>query len=250
MACGQSGVTIPSPGSAHQQVTVPPGGNGNGKFYVTTNTPPSGYLEICKSNANGVSGSFSFTVSGKTVTVPAGACSPAIQVPAGTQVVHENAQNGFAFVSASTTPASRLVSVDAASANVTVTVVAGDVSTQTIVTVVNKTVPVYGTVKVCQVTGAYVAEGTSFAFFNSDNSSILRVPAGAYPGGNCAVLAAQPTVGEQLTIAQSVPSGDQVTSIVVSPSGRIVGSPDLANGKVVLTVGSGVTEVTYTDASN
>ncbi len=35
VGCGQPGVTIDSPGSAHQTVTVPTGGMGDGKFYVT-----------------------------------------------------------------------------------------------------------------------------------------------------------------------------------------------------------------------
>jgi hypothetical protein len=48
VACGKTGVTITSPGTAHQTVTVAPGGAGNGKFYVQAVQRPTGYLEICK----------------------------------------------------------------------------------------------------------------------------------------------------------------------------------------------------------
>ena len=49
----------PSPGSASQPVTVPQGGAGDAKCYAQAIT--YGYLEICKSSANGVTGTFSFT---------------------------------------------------------------------------------------------------------------------------------------------------------------------------------------------
>ncbi len=248
VACGQSGVTIATSSTAHQSVTVPAGGTGNGRFYVSATAPTYGYLEICKSSANGVtSGSFTFAVAGTTVTVPAGACSSAIKVTAGTHVVHENYRAGYGFVSASTSPSTRLVSVDASSADVSVRVVTGDVSTQTILTVVNK--HTLGTLKICQVAGSGVAVGTQFNFTNSVNSTTTQVPAGSAPGGYCSVVSTTLYQAGRVTITQAIPTGDRVTSIVVGPSTRIYGTADLTNGKVTVTIGSGVTEVTYTDQS-
>jgi hypothetical protein len=54
-------------------------------------------------------------------------------------------------------------------------------------------------------------------------------------------------VGANVTVAETVPVGDTVSSITVEPAGQIVGTPNLATGSVNVTIGSGVTEVTYTD---
>src|SRR3954453_2379182 len=149
--------------------------------------------------------------------------------------------------SASTARSDRLVSVDASNGNATVKVVEGDVSTQTILTFVNA--PEKGTLKVCQVAGSGVQENTLFTFTNSATGESVSVPAGPAPGGLCVTFATKIVVNTQVTVTQTIPSGDNVTSITVDPSGRIVGSPDLANGKVTVKIGSGVTEVTYTDAA-
>lgn len=243
VACGQSGVTIPSAGSANQSVTVPAGGTGNGKFYVQAIT--FGYIEVCKSSANGVSGTFSFTVAGHTVSAPAGACSSAIQVPTGTEVVHELPTTGYVMSGGSVSPSERLVSTNVGGGDISATVVNGNVSTETIVTFVNK--PVAGTVKICQVAGPGVSTGTNFSFTNSANSQTAAVPAGPSPGGYCTVLNGTFTGGQQVTITQAIPSGDTVSAIAVGPSNRVVGSPNLASGKVTILIGTGITEVTYTD---
>jgi len=67
----------------------------------------TGYLEICK--AGDVKGNFTFTVSPGGLgpfTVPAGACSPAIQVFAGNVTINE-APNNFGIIASATLPASR-----------------------------------------------------------------------------------------------------------------------------------------------
>lgn len=95
----------------------------------------TGYLEICKQGD--VKGTFSFTVSPGALgpfTVPAGACSPAIQVPAGNVTVTE-APNPFGIIASATLPAGRQGPWNATTS--TVTVVPGDVSTQTIVLIRN-----------------------------------------------------------------------------------------------------------------
>lgn len=245
VACGQTGVTIPSPGSANQSVVVPPGGSGDGPFYVEAIPPKTGYIEICKSTENGVSGTFAFVVNGATVTVPAGSCSSAIEVPVGSLTVKEKVTTGYAMAGASTYPSARLQSVNLTNQVARVQVVAGDVSTQTIVMFVNK--PVQGTIKVCQVAGDGIPVGTPFTFTNSANSYTVTVPAGPAPGGYCAVLGTDFTGAQQVTVTQQIPAGDKVTSIKVAPFNRFVSRQGYL-GKVTVTVGSGVTEVTFTDA--
>ena len=88
--------------------------------------------------------------------------------------------------------------------------------------------------------------GTQFNFTNSVNSTTTQVPAGSAPGGYCSVVSTTLYQAGRVTITQAIPTGDRVTSIVVGPSTRIYGTADLTNGKVTVTIGSGVTEVTYT----
>jgi hypothetical protein len=101
-----------------------------------------------------------------------------------------------------------------------------------------------GVLKVCKVAGTGVAVGTSFTF--TANSSTFSVPAGPAPSGTCVVGPTFP-VGANVAVAETVPVGDTVSSITVVPAGQIVGTPNLATGSVNVTIGSGVTEVTYTD---
>ncbi len=241
VACGQSGVTIGTPTSATQTVVVPPGGNGNGIFYATAQS--FGYIEVCKSAANGVTGNFTFVVEGKSYTVPAGACTSAIKVVSGNVTVTEKSSPYYVMQTAYTTPSDRLISKSTSSRTATVKVVTGGVSTQTIVTFVNK--PVQGTVKVCQVAGPGVAQGTSFQFSNSANSSVVSVPAGPAPGGYCVVLPGTYTGGTELKITQA-PGSTIVTSIKGEPADRLIGS-SLSSKWAKVKVGSGVTEVTFTN---
>ncbi len=240
VACGQGGVTIDNPGTARQTVVVPAGGAGDGKFYVQA--VRYGYVEVCKSSANGVTGTFRFDLGGQqTVDVPAGACSPAIRVRAGTLKVTEAAAVGYTMAGAATVPASRLVSVQTGTRTATIKVVAGNVSAQTILTVTNK--PVTGSVKVCQVAGNGVAVGTLYSFTNSANSQVAEVPAGPGPGGYCVLL--NGTFSGRVTVTQSS-SSSSVSQIGVSPANRLV-SRNTTQRTATITVGKGVTEVTYTN---
>ncbi len=95
----------------------------------------TGYLEICK--AGDVKGNFTFTVNPGALgpfTVPAGACSPAIEVIAGHVTISE-APNPFGIVASATLPASRQGPWTATTSMVTV--VPGNISTQTVVTITN-----------------------------------------------------------------------------------------------------------------
>jgi hypothetical protein len=248
VACTQTGVTITNHGTkASQTVTVPPGGAGNGIFYVTKHVPPppkTGYIEICKqAQGTGLDHDvFTFSVQGKTVRVPVGACSPSLKVTSGNVTVTEVSRAGSTLVAVATIPVNRLISDNLPARTAVVKVVPGGVSRETIVTFTNKVKPGTGLVKVCQVAGSGVSVGTNFMF--TVGTTPVTVPAGPEPGGYCEIVGKFP-FGDQ-TITQSIPAGDAVSSIVTAPARRQV-SKNLKAGTVTIDVGSGVTEVTYTD---
>lgn len=101
---------------------------------------PTGYLEICKKGD--VNGNFEFTVTGvrDKIVVPAGACSPAIQVPSGRVVISEVPQRGSDWSNdgCSTIPAARQGICDNAAHTSTVEIVGGDISTQTVAYITNR----------------------------------------------------------------------------------------------------------------
>jgi hypothetical protein len=100
-----------------------------------------------------------------------------------------------------------------------------------------------GLLKICKVAGPGIAVGTPFTF--TAGSSPVTVPAGPAPGGTCA-LGPSLAVGTNATVIETIPSGDAVSNITVAPPGQSV-STNLATGTATVTIGSGVTEVTYTD---
>ncbi|MFP5265655.1 MAG: hypothetical protein ACLGJB_27545 [Blastocatellia bacterium] len=94
-----------------------------------------------------VAGEFTFTIShdsgefSRRVAVAAGASTLAIEVPSGTLSVTEEARDGFevsGVTAASGGGEDRLVSSNPATRTATVTVVAGDASTQTLVRFTNR----------------------------------------------------------------------------------------------------------------
>jgi hypothetical protein len=105
-----------------------------------------------------------------------------------------------------------------------------------------------GILKVCKVAGTGIAVGTPFTF--TAGSSTFTVPAGPPPGGTCVVGPSFP-VGTKITVAETIPAGDTVSSITVAPPGALLPpvstNPNLAGGTVDVAIGTGVTEVTFTD---
>lgn len=134
-----SSTTNPAAGSA--TLTI-----GSGVNEVTyTNQAPTGYIEICKRDENigGIGGGqFAFTVTpgnSGPIIVPANACSPAIQVPAGNVTIRENPISGVSVVACSATPPSQQIGpCDLSNGILTVQVVAGGVPTQTIASFTNQ----------------------------------------------------------------------------------------------------------------
>jgi uncharacterized repeat protein (TIGR01451 family) len=104
-------------------------------------------------------------------------------------------------------------------------------------------VPVKTNIKICKVAGPGVAVGTPFTF--TVGSSTVTVPAGPAPGGTC-VLGPSVAVGSTVTVSETM-AGATVTSIAVTPTSRLVGTPNLAGGSVNIAIGSGMTDVTFTN---
>jgi hypothetical protein len=104
-----------------------------------------------------------------------------------------------------------------------------------------------GILKICKVAGIGITVGTPFNFTISTSTShgVLSVPAGPAPGGTCMVGPSYP-VGTQVDVTEAQIAGNTVSSISVAPKGQLV-STNLPGGGVTVTIGSGVTEVTYID---
>jgi hypothetical protein len=101
----------------------------------------SGYLEICKEVKPGGAvppPAFVFHVGAQTITVPTGACSPAIQVVAGTVTVTETPSPPYVMVGCSAIPAANLVSCNPTGHTATVIVKPGGVASGTILTITNR----------------------------------------------------------------------------------------------------------------
>lgn len=122
-----------------------------GKSVSAQDRPRTGFISIeaaRDADTTGATGEFTFTISHSTggfsrvVAVTAGASSLAIEVPAGTLTITEEARSGLevsGVTAASGGGENRLVGTPNLSARTaTVTVVAGDVSTQTLVRFINR----------------------------------------------------------------------------------------------------------------
>jgi hypothetical protein len=101
-----------------------------------------------------------------------------------------------------------------------------------------------GRLKICKVAGFGVAVGTPFHFTIGSNS--LNVPAGPAPGGYCAIGPSFP-IGTTVMVAETIPVTNFVSSVTVDPLGQLVGTANLAAGTANVQIGSGITEVTYTN---
>jgi hypothetical protein len=111
---------------------------GNGVTEVTFTDQRTGFLEICK-RGDGVKGNFTFNVSPGGLgpfVVPAGACSPAIEVAAGTVTITEVPGSTMVPTGCFTIPAGQQGACTVGTS--TVTVVPGDISTMTIAFITNK----------------------------------------------------------------------------------------------------------------
>jgi hypothetical protein len=138
-----SNITVAPPGQL-VSTNLPGGGVtvaiGSGVTEATFTDNRTGFLEICKNGD--VTGNFSFVVNPGNLgpfAVPAGACSPAIEVAAGSVTIHE-LTTGTNIVACSTVPTGQqgLCNTPPGSENSVVTVVPGDISTMTIATITDR----------------------------------------------------------------------------------------------------------------
>jgi hypothetical protein len=210
---------------------------------------PTGYLEICKEKPAGdpLTGTFTFRVSGvnNDIVVPVGQCSPAIQVQAGSAVVTELPRAGTELVDIIVQPSGRLIGVpDIPNRRVTVTIAPGDISTQTVVRFVNRTIPGRGQLKICKIATGDIAVRTPFRF---EVTSPQGRQTYTVEAGFC-ILDGIFDVGTVVTVQEiDVPPNVSTTAIRVDPSDRIVGTPNLANRTIMVRIGTGFTEVTFTN---
>jgi hypothetical protein len=249
------------PGSVHlgpggsAQFTITGGDESTTTTAEFTNKEVTGYIEICKQAVpgSGLTGSFQFAISGamgfnQNVTVPVGACSDSIQVPAGSVIAQENPGSSTYVVSITSTagfttlPMGWTSNPDLLGARASVPVAAGDTSAETILTFTNSP----SVLKLCKAVTDKSLLGVNYPF--TVNGSPISVPAALAPNATCEIVPGIFTAGTRVNIAEGVVPGTQVQSIVVTPSGREVAganNPTARTDSVIL--GSGETIVTYTN---
>ena len=225
-------------------VTAQVGGTCNGMCIP----PPSGRLKICKVAGAGVAvgTAFTFTAGSSTFTVPAG------PGPEGTCVLGPSVPAGSTVTVQETIPTGDVVSSITASGPVIPNLPQGQalVTVNGPVTEVTYTDTGVGYLKICKVAGPGVGTGQYVNFKVSWGTHFTKVlvPTGPAPGGNCQLGPSLP-VGTNVMVQELLPSGDAVSNIAVAAAapGTIVVAPNLGAGTVTVGLGTGVTEVTYTD---
>lgn len=212
---------------------------------------PTGVLEICKRADNGagrVTGTYTFTVAGRTVRVPVGTCTGPLTVPAGDVRVTEAATDGMRLSACNSWPVTGLRLCDPAQRAAIVHVKAGGVAQETILTITNrmKSNADYGSVKVCKVAGVGVAVGAPFAFTVGGRS--VTVPAGpAVQGGYCKILNGFDR-DKPVTVTEVARSGSRVSALSVQPQARKT-TASLTGRYATVRLAATITVVTFTNSS-
>jgi hypothetical protein len=241
----EGALTVPTGGFACEVPTT------TTEFVPPPTTNGGGTLEICTQtdNSNGqVSGTFTYHFDGRTVTVPANGCSGPLSVDPGRKTVNQVRRNGITMTNCSTKPRDRLVECDPQQSRAIARVPVGGVSNETMLIFTERVTeanPV-GAIKVCNIAGNGVAEGTNFNYTVGGRK--VTVPAGpANQGGYCKVVQ-NFNQGDDVTVTEAAASGTHVSKITVQPANRKVSSSN-AGRTATVTVGSGNTVVSFTNAS-
>ena len=162
--------------------------------------PPTGFLTVCNAADGMLSGTFTFSVAGRTLHVPVGACSLVQQLPAGLATITEAAPTGTILATVSTWPAERLVHSDLPGRSATVTIVAGDSSTRTIVIFTNRQAPaVAGTPA-----ETIVVTGSPVPLPQGCTAVVVTTPAGGVPVARLAALVSPATALQSIFRFNSV----------------------------------------------
>ena len=229
-------------------VNVPAGDISTAVTVDYTNQEVFGHLEICKAQAlgAGLSGSYTFKVTGpmgfsQTQTVPVGACSDTLRVPAGIDEVDEVGTNNTDVVGISTLPVNALVTKNLAAGTSSVAIAPGnDLPNETIETFVNDS----SRLKICKISGARILDGTVYSF--TANGATVQAVAEPAPG-SCVLVPTPFEGGTRIDIQEGITPGTAVSAISVSDNRDIAGTTNLTNRSVSVRLGSGQTVVSYTN---
>jgi hypothetical protein len=215
----------------------------------------TGFLEVCKNAGDAyVKGSFDFTITDAAgvvnkASVAVGHCTAPIQVAVGNATVTEAARSPYFTSAISATPDGRVVSSNLTDQTVTVKVVQGDSSTETIVTFENST-PL-GFIKVCKAltadSGALVGQMFTFTVADVNGSHTLQLAAGDVGTTACVIDSTALPLGSAVSITEQPVPGVMVVGVSVAPAGQDAGS---AAPTAKLTVGSGITTSTFTNQAS
>jgi copper chaperone CopZ len=229
-------------------VTVTAGGQTIATFLdaIIPILPNTGFLQICKVAGAGVAVGtpFTFSIAGNPVTVlagpaPGGSCSASLVMPVGAALIAESPSPGTVLSSVTTLPGGLLVSSNLSAGTATVTVNAGGQTIAMFLNTIVSDIPL-GTLQICKLGGAGVTPGMSFSF-NVGGTPVTVL------AGSCVTAAAFP-VGTSIVVAENSSAGTIVSAISVLPSDR-QGAVDLSGGTVTVTVGTGLTEVDFTNTA-
>jgi len=229
-------------------VTVNAGGQTIATFLDTVIPvlPNTGFLQICKVAGAGVAVGtpFTFSVAGNPVTVlagpaPGGSCSAAMIMPVGAAFIAQTASPSTVMTSVTTLPPGLLVGNNLSAGTATVTVNAGEQTNVTSVSTIASDIPL-GTLEICKLSGAGVAPGMVFSF-NAGGTPVT------VPAGSCVAAAAFP-VGTSIVVAENPSTGTIVSAIGVLPVDR-QGAVNLSGRSVNVTIGTGLTEVDFTNTA-
>jgi hypothetical protein len=221
--------------------------------YTNKVVPPTnvGFIELCKTGADSfVTGSFDYTITAPGFTasrsVTVGQCSDAVQVPAGNVSVAEAPRVPYAVAGIAVSPGNRTVSKNLPNGTVTVTVPAGDESTETLVTYTNATIT--NQVKVCKTltSSSTALAGQTFTFTVTDvnGQHTDSVIAGAAGTTACIIDPSHLPLGSAVTVTENPVDNVKITGVAVAPASQDAGS---SAPTARLTVGSGITIATFTN---
>jgi hypothetical protein len=223
-----------------------------------TVTACMGTIQVCKVAGSGVTEgtSFTFDVAGTPAIVPAGpspagSCSQALAVPAGPATITEVLPVGTALAEVSTLPGpGLLISSNLGAGTATVSVNPGG---QTIATFINTgpPPPTTGFLQICKIAGSGVSVNPPANFAFSVNGTPIpggTVPAGLAPSGSCSTAMEVPA--GQTLIAETLPTGTELTDVRTLPNAGLLVSSNLALGTATVTVNAGgQTVATFTNAA-
>jgi Ice-binding-like/FG-GAP-like repeat len=188
----------------------------------------TGYIEVCKALFPGdpiAAGTlFTFNVAGTDYQAPAGGCTSPIQVTSGNITVVEAVRANTAVVGIAVNPANRLVSSNFGTRTAVVTVVDGDVNSQSVVTFTNQTTRT-GVIEICKY--ALDTDVTGFFSFNVQGipaaSNPIVVPVGFCSGPITLTIPQVTPTGFTTNITELAQANFRLEAVDTLPAGQLTG---------------------------